>query len=264
MRFVLARERDNLRLAFREASILGQLDAFYRLLAMRQVLTVPPGPTINRSWPVRWTPKVFIGLPLFVQLCVTVHDLWTARIGFQVMGLRTYLLLLSEVVILGWMAFLTWRLVRGLIEVDDMWEAEWARLRPSPPGPIIQKCQADYNRLVYEELPKVRDGTRPAREWFKEYWGHQFNQWNLWKRGDIDDLTFSFWMVFRHSEWRKHGPIGEVPWQQGWEWAVEDHSLRGTDFVGFMEKIFDGSHSMLRPYRFALPRGDDDESGPAK
>ena len=254
MRFVLSREGENLRLAFREAASLGQVEAFYRLLAMRQVLTVPPGTAIDRTWLVRWTPKVFIGLPLFVQVCVTTHDVWTASIGFQVTWSRTCLLLLSEIFLLGCIIVLTWIAVRQLVAVDSMWEDEWTRLRPSPPGQIIQDCQREYSRLVYEELPRVQAGAADPRLWFNAYWGHQFNQWTLWKRGDIDALTFSLWMFFRHAEWMKNERVGGMSWQEGWESALASIAgLKETDFAPFMRSIFNGTQAMLRPFRYAQP-----------
>ena len=67
-RFFLTREVDNLRLSFEEARRIGkaELEEFYKLLAMRQVFTVPLTPNIRRTRFLVFTPKLICWFPVAV------------------------------------------------------------------------------------------------------------------------------------------------------------------------------------------------------
>jgi hypothetical protein len=82
-RFFLAREIDNLRLAFTEAlmNYRPELTSFYNLLAMRQVFTIPTSKYITRSHFLKYAPKAITWLPSMLIIAIIAHDWFTRSIG---------------------------------------------------------------------------------------------------------------------------------------------------------------------------------------
>lgn len=72
------RERRNIQIAFRTAEAQGKLHLCYNLLAMQQVLTVPPTKA-NRFWkPLGYMSKALYLMPLVIYGCLFHHD-WSTR-----------------------------------------------------------------------------------------------------------------------------------------------------------------------------------------
>jgi hypothetical protein len=142
-RLSISNELENLKLSFRHASKMGKLAEFYRLLAMKQVLTSPDLPDRKISRFHRHTPKLIYFLPLVVYLCVVLNDLYTNRIGFALDNLRTLLLLASDIVFLFIVLILSIIAFQRTRDVDGRWARAWC----------------DY---MAEEFKDTRDG-----EWLR-------------------------------------------------------------------------------------------------
>jgi hypothetical protein len=153
-RFFLSREVDNLRVSFAEAEDGGThiLDEYYRLLAMRQVFTVPMGEHVKRSFFLRVVPKAIAWLPLTVLLAVIgndLHTLWIAReLGWGHFVVNFAFTLLCIVVLIPLCISISVRLVR----MDRIWLMCWQYLevekREAGSGSAIWDLSGDPDRRV--------------------------------------------------------------------------------------------------------------------
>ncbi|HYX71726.1 MAG TPA: hypothetical protein VE732_03070 [Nitrososphaera sp.] len=142
LRFSIRTEIVSLRLAFKAATKAAeddrkQLETFYDLLAMRQVLTLPHMEdrdiewVANRSLILRAIPKLICFLPIVVYSLVAGHDYVTRDIGNAINPLHTKILLtytgLFWAVIL---ALSIWCFLK-LRKIDSVWEEYWLKVSPS-------------------------------------------------------------------------------------------------------------------------------------
>lgn len=130
-RFSLSREIDNLRLSFSEAARLRQLEEFYKLLAMRQVFTIPntdrlnPIP-INRSFLLVWFPKLICWMPVVLHFSVMAYDIGgTPNIGEALSHARFAALVVSEVSIALVMIVLAVMATQRQRRIDHIWDEQW-------------------------------------------------------------------------------------------------------------------------------------------
>lgn len=88
--FSQRREFKNVKAYFKLAEEEAIQPLAYRLLAMRQVLTIPPGES-ERGVPVGWRilQLLPVFVPLLVQLCIVVNDFATLGNGFAWSSSRT-------------------------------------------------------------------------------------------------------------------------------------------------------------------------------
>lgn len=89
-----AKDISPLNLAFAQAKIEGASPACYELLAMKQVMTVPP---LRESRPIAFLDKtstVVFALPFLVQLMVVLNDLETFWAGWDTNRSSTVILIL--------------------------------------------------------------------------------------------------------------------------------------------------------------------------
>lgn len=119
-------EIENLNLSFTESRHLGQLPEFYRLLAMRQVMTTPrvPGRLVHRFYLI--APIALCIIPAAVYVVLSIHDYLTRYVGDDLnMQIHTDIVLslegLFSAVIL-WFTFQAWRRWRRL---DQAWTWYW-------------------------------------------------------------------------------------------------------------------------------------------
>ncbi|HEY0407443.1 MAG TPA: hypothetical protein VGC89_17045 [Pyrinomonadaceae bacterium] len=137
-RFSLVRERDNLRQVFTSAKELGTdyHHHCYHLIAMRQVLTIPPIPhqsrkatqvAKNRSTNVlghglwRILPAILIFLPALVYLRLFVHDLQTIDLGITINWSGSLRILVTDLIFFFIIVGITLLCLRLSIEVDEEW-----------------------------------------------------------------------------------------------------------------------------------------------
>jgi hypothetical protein len=133
LRYALSREVENVRLGFDEAEKLGQRLDFYKLLAMRQVFTVPPAPGVRIGRLTTLAPKAVCVLPLLACVAVGWHDLDTREIA-RMLGDggdgRYLFVLLGEAVITCAVGFLTVSVIHQLVHLDGLWVAQWTEVKP--------------------------------------------------------------------------------------------------------------------------------------
>ena len=137
-RFSLLRELINLEATFKEAKKLGAeyRHHCYNLLAMRQVLTVPPmAPPANESPNVSgrgiWSksPAILFTFPLVAYLLLFLHDLNTIKLAQIVNRTNSLLLVVTSPLFLVFILALT-RTCRKLSRrLDEVWAAEAESLR---------------------------------------------------------------------------------------------------------------------------------------
>jgi hypothetical protein len=144
LRLVLRRELENVKIVFRRARESAMSDYAYELLAMTQVLMIPPRlksePASGRFW--SRTPMLLIWFPCLVQGMLFVTDASTIRLGASTSeGLTTVTLLIgfATLSILLIMSASCWY-IAGLIDHEWAKEGyEWGRPPFSPSA--IQKGQ---------------------------------------------------------------------------------------------------------------------------
>lgn len=157
LRFSIRSEIISLRVSFKSARDRSPeaLKAFYDLLAMRQVFTLPRlkdeklssshhgreewsshDPSWN-VWVLRFTHKLICALPFLVYSVVTWHDLLSTReIGksidpdhLWVLGIYTISL---EAIIFGLTLWCLWK----LLEIDLIWDSYWSEVSSEGAGKL--------------------------------------------------------------------------------------------------------------------------------
>ncbi len=123
--FATETELENLKLSFAETKKLKCFGEFYRLAAMRQVLTIPPLPDREAGALEIWLPKPISFLPLAVYLWLFIHDLGTYRIGTQLNTLRMNIFVGSELLFLCAIAALAVQCFRLERRIDTTWTDGW-------------------------------------------------------------------------------------------------------------------------------------------
>lgn len=164
-RFFLTRELNNLRMSFEEARALGMdhLEEFYKLLAMRQVFTVPVTKHINRTWFLAIAPKVLSWIPLLIYLGVVINDVKTSWIiGSLVgnsarvsiirsalrMGFRWNLLYGSELFAIIFMAILSTHVSVRQVRMDRLWAECWQNLEEHQKAPAVSSVGVPDTRVI--------------------------------------------------------------------------------------------------------------------
>jgi len=118
-------ELENLRLSFKETQRLQCFREFYRLAAMRQVLTIPPlpGRTVRRL--EKWLAKPVYFLPAGAYLWVLVHDLGTYGVGRSLDSGKTNILITSEFFFLAAILALALMCFVRSRNLDRTWQEGW-------------------------------------------------------------------------------------------------------------------------------------------
>lgn len=146
LRFSLRTEIASLRVAFKVAAREAegdptQLEAFYDLLAMQQVLTMPhlrdprTGWAIRRPPLLRAVPKLVCFLPVIVYTMVAVNDYQSQHVANVINPLHTRILLAYTGVL--WVVILllaAWCFVR-LLRIDRIWDEYFGFVCGEAPGP---------------------------------------------------------------------------------------------------------------------------------
>jgi hypothetical protein len=158
LRFSIRTEIVSLRLAFKAATKAAkddphQLETFYDLLAMRQVLTLPHMEdkdikwVANRSLILRYIPKLICFLPVVVYSLVAGHDYMTQDVGSAISPEHTEILLIYTGVF--WVLILAlsiWCFLK-LIKIDNIWDEYWLKIHPPPPkAPSPEQADVEEGR----------------------------------------------------------------------------------------------------------------------
>lgn len=129
--FSLGGEKANLEATFRHARESQNLAAVYEILAMRQVLTIPPGTGETRSRLWGKLPKILFLLPLAIQGLVVYGDLRTADIGRLISPSSASTVLSVGIGSLVLLAVLTLNALVVSEQVDGHWKRAAEELRPA-------------------------------------------------------------------------------------------------------------------------------------
>jgi hypothetical protein len=126
--FCIAREGENLSVAFQYGLDRGELAAAYDLLAMHQLFTVPRRSPSHKRRFTSVVPKIICTLPFVVQMIVVGHDIYTNSVGVSLDNLHNTILLYGEVVWCAVMFPVTAWLVLQLVNIDRLWD-DWSDVR---------------------------------------------------------------------------------------------------------------------------------------
>ena len=143
LRFSLRTETASLRIAFKAAAREApgdqqRLEAFYDLLAMQQVLTLPRMRDERMRWSIRRPlllraiPKLVCFLPAIVYTLVAYNDYQSQHVGNVINPIHTRVLLTYTGIL--WVlivALAGWCFVR-LLRIDQIWDEYW-RFVSAPP-----------------------------------------------------------------------------------------------------------------------------------
>lgn len=135
-RFSLMREYENTHLAFEAVGDKDNMVSFYNLLAMRQVLTIPPVlkpiPRTQHDEGFRWAtviPKVLSFLPFVTLTIVVIHDFRTQHIGDILSSGHTLFLYVASVTLCVLVFVTTISCLRVWINIDHEWRDRWKAIR---------------------------------------------------------------------------------------------------------------------------------------
>jgi hypothetical protein len=120
-RYSLARELENLTLSFAAIQNENELQIFYHLLAMRQVLTIPPRPDNENVKRLNFMPKILLFFPLFVHMVVTLYDSHTMYIGFQISPVHSIFNFVFNLLFWVLILMLTLECMKVWKKIDQMW-----------------------------------------------------------------------------------------------------------------------------------------------
>ena len=143
-RYSLSRELRSFRLAFKEAKDQGQLKLCYDLLAMQQVMTVPPmyGQKHKKTWV--FIAKMLFFIPLLI-LAVQFRLNWVSRqYGYVLSEKLMNILLIVNGVSLIIAAILTWHCLAISLRADRLWK-DVAR---EVDGQTVQVSGSEPDRLL--------------------------------------------------------------------------------------------------------------------
>jgi hypothetical protein len=128
-RFSLGRELDNLILSFEEAKQVKELPVFYNLLAMRQVLTVPPTSRREAVAMIMIIPKLLSFLPLMVLSIVIAHDFLTYDVGASINVVHTVLLYIFTAMLWAFVLIESISCLTVWLKIDAAWRKYWGEVR---------------------------------------------------------------------------------------------------------------------------------------
>lgn len=133
LRYSLARELDNLIFSFRMSENEKALQPFYHLLAMRQVLTIPPQTGNEDVKRLNFMPKMLLFFPLFVHTVVTLYDSHTMYIGFQISPAHSIFNFSFNLLFCLLILVLTLECLKVWKKIDQMWTDNFHKItRRSP------------------------------------------------------------------------------------------------------------------------------------
>jgi hypothetical protein len=148
LRFSAGTELENLKLSFRETYRLKCFAEFYRMAAMRQVLTIPRLPERNPRPLERWLAKPVYFIPAGVYFWMSLYDLDTYRLGNLLSPTRMKILLVCELFFFLGITYLGFGCFRRSRELDSTWDSWWLvyngeepkltgvrRAKPAAPAP---------------------------------------------------------------------------------------------------------------------------------
>ncbi len=121
LRYSLARELDNLTFSFRLSENENALQPFYHLLAMRQVLTIPPRTGNEDVKRLNFIPKILLFFPLFVQTAVTLYDAYTMPVGFQISRAHSIFNFIFNLLFGMLLLWLTLECLNVWKKIDQVW-----------------------------------------------------------------------------------------------------------------------------------------------
>ncbi|MGJ7572948.1 hypothetical protein ACSFBX_20640 [Variovorax sp. RB2P76] len=86
--------------------------------------------------------------------------------------------------------------------------------------------------------------------WIQRFWSLQFDQYEFWRRGFIDDAFFRYWMLTRHRDFSKALADQSDPTPDSFEQMIYEKGLEevswmwdgtispsGGDFKGFIQDV---------------------------
>lgn len=121
LRFSLARELANLKLAFREAEKKKELADCYKLLSMGQVLTVPPHTGVSGTYFTKNLPKILYVLPAIIQSFIIYNDISTLDIGLTFSRYNAILAIIFSAGFWIINAILTYNCIGSSLRYDNVW-----------------------------------------------------------------------------------------------------------------------------------------------
>jgi hypothetical protein len=155
LRFSLARELANLRLAFREAAARGQVDDCFKLLSMGQVLTVPRHTDVTSNVFNRNLHRFLYILPVLILGMIMWHDITSLKSGLVFSTFNTVLTLIFSAGFFIINIILTYQCLDCSYRADKTWTRygpdAYARVSPGPPG------GAGASHLATSPAPKRTD-----------------------------------------------------------------------------------------------------------
>ena len=105
---------------------------------------------------------------------------------------------------------------------------------------VLMECHRRYSEVMAAE------SQIPETDWYQRFWSRQFDQFNYWDDGFVDDRTFKFWMDSRRYEYAHEPELYKIVWEQ-------EKRKYGTKFPDFVEAVFrDGAVPAMKAHKHEL------------
>jgi branched-subunit amino acid transport protein len=127
-RFSLIRELDNLEISFKEAIRADQLPTLYKLLAMRQVLTIPPTEGKEKVAIAMSIPKVLSFLPWAVLTAILGHDIATYEVGSAISLYHTIVIYIVGAALWAFALIVSIYCLSAWLQIDSTWRKYFRQL----------------------------------------------------------------------------------------------------------------------------------------
>jgi hypothetical protein len=122
------RELDNLEISFKEAKERKELPSFYHLLAMRQVLSVPPTSNSQEGHWIKSIPKLLSLLPFIVLSIVMGNDFITNYYGNAISSTHTIVSYIVTGILWAFVLTTSIESLKVWKSIDKVWVKYWGEV----------------------------------------------------------------------------------------------------------------------------------------
>ncbi len=121
---------------------------FYKLLAMRQVFTIPQSEFLTRSNFLRFVPKAIPWLPCALLLSIIIHDFVTINIGLWLESVRFFVEQTLSTLVLIIILRISFVVAVRMVWMDDIWDVvyDFSRAHPRNLAAVAERWDEVFHR----------------------------------------------------------------------------------------------------------------------
>lgn len=101
---------------------------------------------------------------------------------------------------------------------------------------LTNDYQKRYEAIKYDVGVADLRSNSDWENYYLKYWNLQFEQFEYFKKGYIDESIYTYWLIVRYGEYHENAKTGKMNYKNGWDF-VSDKTV-STEFKSFMERVF--------------------------